>query len=376
SLTDEQRMLQETAQRVIETEYSFEQRREQLADATDFAPGLWRTLAELGLLGLPFGEDVGGFGGDQFDVAVVMQALGRGLAVTPYIPTVVLGGTLLSASSPHHALLEKISTGDLQLAWAFAEPQARFDLTDTLTRAQESNDGFTLNGRKSVVVNAPGADYLIVSARTSGNQRDTNGLSLFLVPRAANGVRMKAYRTNDDHWAADVSFENVTLARDALVGTVDDAWELIESTADVGTVALCAEALGAMDQIMDLTKDYLNTREQFGKLIGKNQALQFRMVEMFYQVEESRSLLGWALRALDGDATQRRAAVSATKVKVGEAARFLGQQGIQLHGAIGMTEEFPIGHYYKRLESIRVMFGDPDYHLARFGRWNQAQNDE
>jgi alkylation response protein AidB-like acyl-CoA dehydrogenase len=187
-------MLQETAQRVIETEYSFEQRREQLANANDFAPALWRTLAELGLLGLPFGEDVGGFGGDQFDVAVVMQALGRGLAVTPYIPTVVLGGTLLSASSSHHALLEQISTGDLQLAWAFAEPQARFDLTDTLTRAQESKDGFTLNGRKSVVINAPGADYLIVSARTSGNQRDTNGLSLFLVPRAANGVQMKAYR--------------------------------------------------------------------------------------------------------------------------------------------------------------------------------------
>lgn len=377
SLTEEQRILQDTAQRLIDTEYTFEQRRGQITDATGYSRPLWDKLTELGLLALPFDEEVGGIGGGPTDLALLMQVFGRGLVVAPYVPTVVLGGRLIAEGADplqRDELLGALVGGELQLAFAFAEPQARYDLEDTLTRASRQGETYVLNGRKSVVVNAPEADFIIVSARTAGEQRDTNGLSLFLVPRETPGLTISRYRLNDDHWAGDISLDGVEVNSDALLGTENDAWDLIESVVDAAIVASCAEALGAMDKIMEMAKEYLNTREQFGKLIGKNQALQFRMVEMFYQVEESRSMLAWAVRAIEGNSAERRAAVSATKVKVGEACRFIGQQGIQLHGAIGMTEEFPVGHYFKRLETLRLLFGDPDHHLARFGRWNRAQN--
>ena len=377
-LTESQEILRASVQRLIESEYSFEQRRSSLAEADGYSATFWERLSELGLPGLPFSEEFGGFGGTDIDVAIVMRELGAGLVVTPYLPTVVLGGRLIERAGPpemQETILPEVAAGGCQLAFAFAEPQSRFDLEDVATQASQSGDGYLLNGRKSVVINAPGADYLIVTARSSGEQRDTRGLTLLLVPRDAEGLHITPFRTNDDHWAGDVTFDNVSVDGNALIGQDGDAWPDIDFAADAAAVASAAESLGAMDHIMEMCQEYLNTREQFGRPIGKNQALQFRMVELFYQIEESRSMLDWALRSLPGDAASRRAAVSATKVKFGNAGRFVGQQGIQMHGAIGMTEEFPVGHYFKRLETLRILLGDPDHHLARFGRWSQAQND-
>ena len=242
------------------------------------------------------------------------------------------------------------------------------------TRAERIASGYRLTGRKAVVYNAPDADRLIVSARTAGSWRDERGLSLFLVPRRAESLHVSRFRTNDDHSAGDVVLDGVAVDGSALLGREGEALELLDEAADRASVALCAEALGAMDAIMTLCTEYLNTRVQFGRPIGKNQALQFRMVEMFYAREECRSLVSAALRVGEGDPASRRAAVSAAKVKVGESARFLGQQGVQLHGAIGMTDELPVGHYYKRLESVRTLYGDPAHHLPRFGRWMEARN--
>ncbi len=378
ALTESQEILRASVQRLLENEYSFEQRRESLGAATGYALPVWERFAELGLTGLPFAEAWGGFGGTDIDVAIVMRELGAGLVVAPYLPTVVLAGRLIErAGLPEvrDSILPEVAAGGCQLAFAFAEPQSRFDLEDVTTRVTRTSTGYVLNGRKSVVINAPQADYLVVTARSSGEQRELDGLSLILVPRESQGVHITAFRTNDDHWAGDITFDDVTLDGDALLGREGQAWEDIDYAADAAAVAVCAESLGAMDRVMTLCQEYLNTREQFGRPIGKNQALQFRMVELFYQIEESRSMLDWALRSLSGGAAARRAAVSATKVKFGNAGRFVGQQGIQLHGAIGMTEEFPVGHYFKRLETLRLLLGDPDYHLARFGRWNRAQNE-
>jgi len=377
-LTEEQRLIEESAQKFLQSGYDFESRKARLL-ADDDGESMWAQFAEMGWLGLTLPEDYGGFGGGITEVAVLMRAFGAHLVVEPFTASVVLGGYLVQHGARRATAMETIGgiiDGTSQLAVAFAEPDSRFDLERVSTQAQSTGDGaFVLNGRKSVVVNATGAQTIIVSARTAGGAGDLQGITLFLVPADTAGISISGYRLNDDTKAGDITFQDVKVPEAAVLGEPGQGFELLEEAIDFSTVAACAEAVGAMETVMTMTTEYLNTREQFGRAIGKNQALQFRMVDLHYLLEESRSMLVAAMQALEAGAAARRATVSAAKVKIGEAARQIGQQGIQLHGAIGMTHDFAVGHYYKRLETLRTLFGDPDYHLARFGRWQGARND-
>jgi alkylation response protein AidB-like acyl-CoA dehydrogenase len=306
---------------------------------------------------------------------VVMQELGRGLVVEPYFAT-MFGAEFLRRGRAHEALLERVAVGDLKLACALGERQSRHDLRDIAMRATPDGAGWRLNGEKKVVLHGAQAGVLIVSARTAGAQRDEDGITLFAVPADAAGVVMRDVRMLDGQRAADVLLRDVTVGADAVIGTVDEGWTILEAAADHGAGLLCAEALGAMDALFGATLDYLKTRQQFGVPIGKFQALQHRMADMYVHLEQARSMALLAAVRLaaeqqaddartDGVAERRRA-VAAAKYRVGQAARFVGQQAIQLHGGMGVTDELPASHYFKRLSTIELTLGDCDHHLARF----------
>jgi alkylation response protein AidB-like acyl-CoA dehydrogenase len=376
-LTDEQQMIVDSADKMLAADHTFDQRKARVASGLPVDPELWRQFAELGWLGLPFAQDDGGFGAGVAELSLLARELGRHLVVEPFAETVVMASEIVSsgaAAALRAELISSIMEGRKQIAVALAEPDSRYELQRVATTARSSGDEFVLNGRKSVVTNAPGADLVIVPARTLGEVADEGGITLFCVPTSADGVTVKGYRLNDDHHAGDVTLKDVVVPNTHVLGEVGGGLDLLERAVDKATIFSCAEAVGAMEQIMDLTAEYLKTRVQFGKPISTNQALKFIMVELYYLLEESRSLVAGAVGAFAGDPAGRRAAVSAMKVKVGTAARKLGQEGVQLHGAIGMTEDYSVGHYYKRLETLRILYGDPDYHLARFGRWSQMRN--
>jgi alkylation response protein AidB-like acyl-CoA dehydrogenase len=324
---------------------------------------------------LPLPSSHGGFDGDAVDMFVVMQELGRGLVVEPYFAT-MLGAGFLRHGAAHGALLDRVAAGDLKLACALGERQSRHDLRDIATRATRAGqDGWLLHGEKKVVLHGAQAGVLIVSARTAGAQRDEDGITLFAVPVAAPGVAIRDVRMLDGQRAADVLLRDVRVDDDAVIGTVSGGWRVLEAVADYGAGLLCAEALGAMDALFAATLDYLKTRQQFGVAIGKFQALQHRMADMYVHLEQARSmallaavrLAGAARDPADaGVAAERRRAVAAAKYRVGQAARFVGQQAIQLHGGMGVTDELPASHYFKRLSTIELTLGDADHHLARF----------
>jgi alkylation response protein AidB-like acyl-CoA dehydrogenase len=330
----------------------------------------WATLAELGLTALPLPAAQGGFDGDAVDMFVVMQELGRGLVVEPYFAT-MFGAEFLRRGGAHDALLERVAAGELKLACALGERQSRHDLRDIATRAVADGDGWRLTGEKKVVLHGAQAGVLIVSARTAGAQRDEDGITLFAVPADAAGVLVRDVRMLDGQRAADVLLRDVRVGADAVVGTVRAGWAILEAAADYGAGLLCAEALGAMDALFAATLDYLKTRQQFGVPIGKFQALQHRMADMYVHLEQARSMALLAAVRLAGDVggastAERRRAVAAAKYRVGQAARFVGQQAIQLHGGMGVTDELPAWHYFKRLSTIELTLGDCDHHLARF----------
>jgi alkylation response protein AidB-like acyl-CoA dehydrogenase len=304
-----------------------------------------------------------------------MQELGRGLVVEPYFAT-MFGAEFLRRGRAHEALLERVAAGELTLACALGERQSRHDLRDIATRAAPDGDGWRLSGEKKVVLHGAQAGVLIVSTRTAGAQRDEDGITLFAVPADAAGVVMRDVRMLDGQRAADVLLRDVKVGADAVVGTVDEGWAILEAAADYGAGLLCAEALGAMDALFGATLDYLKTRQQFGVPIGKFQALQHRMADMYVHLEQARSMaLLAAVRlaaehgaddARTASVAERRRAVAAAKYRVGQAARFVGQQAIQLHGGMGVTDELPASHYFKRLSTIELTLGDCDHHLARF----------
>jgi alkylation response protein AidB-like acyl-CoA dehydrogenase len=299
-----------------------------------------------------------------------MQELGRGLVVEPYFAT-MFGAEFLRRGRAHEALLERVAAGDLKLACALGERQSRHDLRDIAMRATPDGAGWRLNGEKKVVLHGAQAGVLIVSVRTAGAQRDEDGITLFAVPTDAPGVAVRDVRMLDGQRAADVLLRDVRVGADAVVGTVGAGWTILEAAADHGAGLLCAEALGAMDALFGATLDYLKTRQQFGVPIGKFQALQHRMADMYVHLEQARSMaLLAAVRLADdartGNAAERRRAVAAAKYRVGQAARFVGQQAIQLHGGMGVTDELPASHYFKRLSTIELTLGDCDHHLARF----------
>jgi alkylation response protein AidB-like acyl-CoA dehydrogenase len=305
-------------------------------------------------------------GGDAVDLMVVMERLGHALVVEPYLANVVMAGGVLARCGDPTGLLPQLTAGQAQLALAFAEPQARFDLHDVATRAQADNEGWRLSGTKTLVLNAPNAKWLIVVARTSGAQRDANGLSLFIVPAGAGGVEIRPVRTQDQVQAGMVDFSDVRLDPTHLLGPRDDALATIEDVIDAAMMADAAYALGCMEFLVETTADYLKTRRQFGKPLASFQVLQHRLVQMHVAMEETRSLvIGGTLALADDRRDERLKAVAAAKIQVNQASRLIGQEAIQMHGGIGMTEEYVAGAYYKRLLSVATLFGDTDHHLGR-----------
>ena len=362
----EQLQFADALKRWIGRDYGFEARRAIVHSEEGVSKEAWATLTELGMTALPVPEEQGGFSGTAVDMFVVMRELGRGLVVEPYLAT-VLGAEFLRLGGLHPQLLERVATGELKLACALGERQSRHDMRDIATRAQADGDGYLLRGEKKVVLHGAQAGMLVVSARSSGEQRAEDGISLFVVPADAPGVRITGYRTLDGMRAADVVLDNVRVDATAVIGAAGAGWHILDAALDYGAALVSAEALGAMEAIFEATLEYLKTRQQFGAPIGKFQALQHRMADMYIHLEQARSMAMLAAVKLgSSDAAERRRAVSAAKYRVNQAARFIGQQAVQLHGGMGVTDELPAAHYFKRLATIELMLGDADHHLARF----------
>jgi pimeloyl-CoA dehydrogenase small subunit len=368
-LTDEQRLLRESVDRLLADHYGFAQRRGYLSESEGWSTALWSRYAEQGLLGLPFAEEYGGFGGGPIEIMLVMEAFGRVLALEPYLATVVLGGTALrlaGSEAQKSAILPQLAEGQMTLAFAHGECQARYDLTDVLTTAKPTARGWVLDGAKSVVAHGDGADRLIVSARIAGEREDPDGLGLFLVDAKANGVARRAYPMRDGTRAAEIALNGVEVARDDVLGEPGNALPIIERVVEAGIAATSAEAVGAMEAMHAMTLEYLKTRQQFGKPIGQNQVLQHRSAEMLIALEQGRSMAMLAAMMVDEpDPEERAHNIAMAKVGVGQASRFVAQNAVQLHGGIGMTEEYAVGHYFRRVMVIEHTFGDPAHHLSR-----------
>jgi alkylation response protein AidB-like acyl-CoA dehydrogenase len=372
SWSPEQQQLRDSVERWVAQAYPFETRRKLVASELGFSRENWRQFAELGWLGAALPEDFGGIGGNALETSIVMEAFGRGLVTEPYLPTVVLGANLIAdagSQAQREEILPAVVEGKCLLAVAYAEPTSRYEPFNVTTKASSRGKEFALSGHKCVVLNGGEADRIIVSARVGGQARDASGIGLFLVDPKAKGVRLKSYPTVDGLRAADVWLDEVVVPAGAAVGPVGDALPLLDKMLDRGIAAVAAEATGAMWVLHDTTLDYLKTRKQFGVALSTFQALQHRMVDMFMHCEEARSMaLKAALEVDNPDAGARARALSAVKAYVGKGSRAVGQDSIQLHGGMGMTNEYKVGHYFKRLSIIEQLFGDVDYHLERFSR--------
>jgi alkylation response protein AidB-like acyl-CoA dehydrogenase len=366
NFTQTQSMLRDTLRRYLADAYDFDKRQAMLRMEGGRDPGVWKALAtELGVLGAALPEAHGGFGGGPVDSMVLMEEFGRAIAVEPYVPTVVIGAQALveAGGSLADELVPAIIAGDAILAFAHAEPQGRYNLANLRTTAKADGSGWTLNGHKAVVIAAPYATHYLVSARTGGSQMESSGVSLFLVEAGAKGIVRRDYPTVDGFMASDLYFENANVGPHALLGAEGGALPLIEKLADHATMALCAEATGAMKKLHELTLDYARQRKQFGKAIGDFQVIQHRLVDMFLEAEQAASMtLMGTLRLDDPD---RSKWVSQAKAKINKGARALGQWAVQTHGGIGITTELAAGHYFKRLSIIETQFGDFDYHMGR-----------
>ncbi len=369
NLSEEQHLLKNSVDRLLADHYPFDKRRGYQSEPEGWSAGLWSHYAELGLLGLPFAEDYGGFGGGAVDVMLVMEGLGRVLALEPYLATVVLCGTALGlagSEAQKSALLPQVADGSLRLAFAHGERQARYDLADVLTTAKPKSGGWMLDGGKSLVVHGDSAHKLIVSARTGGERGDPEGVTLFVVDAAAQGVARRAYPMRDGTRAAEISLSGVEIGAGDVLGEPGAGLPIVERVVEAGIAATSAEAVGGMETMLAMTLEYLKTRQQFGKPIGQNQALQHRASEMMMSLEQGRSLAMLAAISVDEpNAAERAHTMSTVKVGVGQAAKFVSQNAIQLHGGIGMTEEYAVGHYFRRAMVIEHTFGDITHHLSR-----------
>jgi pimeloyl-CoA dehydrogenase small subunit len=369
SFSEEQTLLRNTVQSFLQDKYDFDTRRKIVASDEGFRRDYWQQFAELGLLAAPFSEEMGGLGGGPIDTMIIMEEFGRHLVVEPFLETVVLaGGFLHEGGSPaqQEELIPGIIGGENIWAFAYAEPQGRYNLADLKTTAKKDGDGFVLNGYKCVVLAAPWADKLVVTARTSGGQRDRDGVTVFIVDKGADGVSTRDYPTVDGRRASEITFENVKVGADAVIGEVDKGLALVEKVTDQAIAALSAEAIGGMKELNEATVEYCKTRKQFGVPIGKFQVLQHRMVDMFMAYEQSVSMTYMVNLKVEEEEAERKKAASGAKVQIGKAGRFVGQQAVQLHGGMGMTDELSVGHYFKRLTMIDTQFGNVDHHLKRY----------
>jgi pimeloyl-CoA dehydrogenase small subunit len=375
-LSEEQRLLKESLDRLIGDRYAFEQRKGYAQSPQGWSRELWAQFAELGLLGLPFEEPHGGSAGGPVETMIAMEAFGRALALEPYLATVVLGGGFLrhGGSAEQCAdLIPQIADGSLTVAFAHTERQSRYDLYDIETRAVRDGAGWMLDGKKGVVVHGDTADKLVVTARVGGGRRDRDGVAAFIVDGKTAGVSRLGYPTQDGLRAAEITLANVRVGPEGALGEPGKALPLIERVVDEAIAALCAEAAGAMAVMHELTVEYLKTRRQFGREIGSFQILQHRAVDMLIALEQARSMAMFAtMMGAEENAAERRNAVAAAKVQIGRSGKFIGQQAIQLHGGIGMTMEYKVGHYFKRVTMIDTMFGDADHHLRELARRGAA----
>jgi|SRR5699024_1990283 len=371
NLTDEQRMLEDTVGRLVRDAYGFENREQYRSQPLGFSTDMWRTFAELGLLAVTFAEDFGGFDGGGQELMVVAEGLGRGLVVEPYHATVVLSGTAikeLGNAEQQEQWLGAIAGGETRMALALYEPEAFYDPTHINTTAEKTANGYRLNGSKAVVLHGDSADQLVVVARTSGNNPSSDGLSVFIVPADAEGVSRRAYPTIDGLQGADIQLHNVELPAEALLGAEGQGWAGIEQALNHGIVALCAEAVGAMEVACDHTLEYIKEREQFGVVIGQFQALQHRMVDMRMALEKARSLTMLAASSLDEEKALRDKRLHAAKAMIGKAGTLVAEEAIHLHGGMGMMLETPVAHYAKRIVMIDHLLGDRNYHLQKLSQ--------
>lgn len=370
NLSEEQQMLEGTAARLVRGEYSFEKRQEFCQSNAGFSTAFWKQLGDLGLTAVPFSEDVGGFDGSGVEVQSVMTQLGRGLCLEPYLQSVILGGGLIAQAGndeQQKKWLPQVASSELQVAVALQEPQSFYNLDDVETRVERTGDSYTLNGRKAVVIGGHTAGLILVSARTSGNARDAEGISLFAIDPNSEGVERRVYPTIDGNKGCDLFLNSVKVDSSALLGGEGKAGAFIEYQTGRAIAALCAEALGVMEVANEMTLDYLKTRKQFGVAIGKFQVLQHRMVDMLSELEQTRSMVILSASvANDEQSDERRRIIAAAKNVTGRAAQFISEQAIQTHGGIGMTWEYSFSHYAKRLIMINHQLGDDDFHLERY----------
>src|SRR3954447_862754 len=371
-LSEEQRLLKDSVERLCTQRYEFETRKKYIKETDGWSRDMWRQYVDLGLTALPFAEEHGGVGGGPVETMIVMEAFGRALALEPYLATVVMGGGFLrrgASDAVKNDVLPKVAAGECLLSFAHIERQARYDLADVAATAKKDGGGYILNGEKSLAVHGDVADKLIVSARVSGEQRARNGIGLFLVDAKQEGVSRRGYPTMDGLRAAEISLTNVRIDPDAVIGEPGNACPLIERVTDSAIAALAAEAVGAMGAMQEITVDYLKQRKQFGVPIGNFQVLQHRAGDMLIALEQARSMAMLAtMMSEEENAIERRKAISAAKVQIGRSAKIVGQGAIQLHGGIGMTMEYKVGHYFKRATMIDKTFGDADHHLTLLSR--------
>ena len=370
ALSEEQRLLAASIERFVARDYGFDARRRIVASPEGYSREAWKILADLGLIGLAIPAELGGLGGRASDMASVMDAIGAALIVEPFLAT-ALGGRIIvksGSATQQQALLPPVAAGECVLAFAHMEAGARYNLAHVAARARKTSDGFAIDGDKRVVLHAPCAQLLVVSARLSGNDADPEGIGLFVVRTDAPGVSMSPYRTLDELPAADVAFSNVRVTGDARLGETSSALPAIEEAVDYATALICVEAVGAIGYANDATLDYLKNREQFGVPIGSFQALQHRMVDMVIEYEQAKSMASLACAAVDaeGEVERRKRVVSAAKVRIADACRRVSQESIQLHGGMGMSDELKISHTFRRLTMIAQQFGDADHHLERY----------
>ncbi len=365
--TEDRRMLADSLNRFVAEQYGIEFRNHNAYGEPGYAPERWQQFAELGAIGALFPEDVGGFGGAGFDIAVVFECLGRGLVTEPFLGALVVGRAIAAVGNEaQKARIVELIDGSTIAALAHDEPEGHYELERVGTRAEREGEGWLISGRKAVVVHGQHANLLLVSARTSGAVDSAEGLSLFLVPGDASGLQRRSHGRIDGGSACELVLDQVRVDASALLGREGQGLPVLEQAVAYGLLALCAESLGAMDVAKQSTLEYLQTRKQFGKVIGSFQALQHRMADVLLEVEQARSAVINAAAAIDADRLTRERALSAAKYTIGRIGTLVAEESIQLHGGIGMTWELPLSHYAKRLVMIDHQLGDEDHHLARY----------
>ena len=366
SFNEVQSMLADSIEKFVANDYDFESRQKHSGSETGYSKEVWQTFAELGWTAVPFSEDDGGFDGGPVDLMLVMERLGRGLIVEPYLANIVLAGGVLKRAANAEQKAEWLAPligGELQATLAFVEPQARYDINNVATTAVKSGDSWLLNGSKGYVLNGGNADLIIVPARTAGEQNDKGGITLFGLRSDTDGVSIRDYETIDGQRAAEINLRDVTLPSDRVIGEVDSGFETLQLTIDDATLAVCSEAVGIMSVLAEKTIEYSKSRVQFGVPISSFQALQHRMVEMYTACEQSRSVMMWAaMTATDGGEDTRKA-MHSLKYQIGVAGTRVGEEAVQIHGGMGVTWELDVAHYFKRLTAINLMFGNADWHL-------------